>query len=119
MDKKIAIGIFISLAVATIFSPMYVHAEPTIVYLNKCTDESTWDCLNKTQAAKRAETRAQVNQACRSKKCPVIFSVDPWRPDKDTWVFGARLIKGKLYFAAMPGCPNGRRNLEAILRRLK
>lgn len=111
--------LFICLCMLFIFGSSAYAQPPLVVFLNKCTDESTWDCLNKTQAAKRAETRAQVNQACRGKKCPVIFSVDPWRPDKDTWVFGARLIKGKLYFSAMPGCPNGRRNLEALLRRLK
>lgn len=94
------------------------QAEPTIVYHNKCLD-SDLACLNITQAATKPETRRQVNQACRGKKCPVIHSVDPWRPDRETWEFGAWRRKGKVYFSAMPGCPNARRDLESLLRKMK
>ena len=85
-------------------------AEPTIVFLNKCVDidytNPDWTCLNLTQAAQKAETRAQVNRACRGRKCPTIYSIDPKRPDKDTWLFGAWHKKGKVYFsyARMPQC---------------
>jgi hypothetical protein len=89
------------------------HAEPTIVYQNKCIDETNWDCRNKIQGATRAETRRQVNQACRGIKCPVIFSIDPIRPD---WSYGAWYRKGKVYFAADPGgCPNALRELRRLL----
>jgi hypothetical protein len=128
-DKTVAILIFAGLALACILSPLYAQAEPKIIYLNKCVDESTWDCLNLTQAAKRAETRQQVNQACRGKKCPTIYSVDPRTSPKNCnpdlyvgdceWNFGAWKKNGRIEFAAMPGCPNARWELEKLLRRLR
>jgi len=89
---------------------------PTIVYLNKCIDESTWTCLNKTQAAKREETREQANKACKRIKCPIIYSVDPIK-FRGGFEFGAWKRKGKIYFSAMPKCPNARWILERLLRR--
>lgn len=72
-------------------------------------------CHNITQAAKRAETREQVNRACRGRKCPIIFSVDPLRRDGG-YEFGAWRVKKGIKFAAMPGCRNAERKLRGLVR---
>jgi hypothetical protein len=128
------------LAVILLTCTSLAHAEAKIVFLNKCpdlpaeafipaTNKAEWDaktvlwaCLNETQAAQSSETKEQVQLAIKNtkfKKNITIYSVDPRRPDRDTWEFGAWLRNGKVYFSAMPGCPNGRRVLEKLLRRLK
>lgn len=98
----------------------------TIEYLNKCADINPaapdWKCLNRTQAAQRPETKAQVIEAIRKsrfKKNITIYSIDPLRPNKDEWVFGAWKRGKYVFFAAMPDCPNARVDLTRLLRRLK
>lgn len=95
------------------------QADAIIVYHNKCLD-ADWTCRNKTQAADKTNIRVQVYLACSAMFCPVIHSVDPWRPDENTWQFGARVKRGKILFAADPTCPHSRRQLRAlVLRRSK
>ena len=93
---------------------------PKIVFLNKCADvdinNPDWRCLNKTQAAQSLEVKKQVNQACKRKHCPTIYSIDPKRNRGGDYLFGAWRTNGRVYFAAMPGCPNGRKALERLLR---
>ena len=105
------------LALLSLLATTSVQAQPTIVYQNKCIKED-WPCLNRTQAAKRAETREQVNKACRGVKCPIIFSIDPIK-FRGGFEFGAWKRNGRLYFSAMPKCPNARWMLERVLRRTK
>ena len=92
-----------------------VQAETRVVFLNKCVDESNLECLNKTQAATRMETLRQVRRVCRGVKCPVIYSVDPIHRNQDVWTYGAWKRNDKIYFAAMPGCPNATKYLKKLI----
>lgn len=106
----------------------FARAEQTveIKYMNKCADINPvapdWKCLNRTQAAQRPETRAQIIEAIRKakfKKNLTIYSIDPIQPKKGEWEFGAWKRGKYVFFAAMPGCPNARVELTRLLRRLK
>ena len=92
---------------------------PRVIFLNKCKDINPsapdWTCLNKSQAAQSFEVKAQVNQACKRKHCPTIYSIDP-KVSHGDYTFGAWRVNAKVYFAAMPGCPSGRKALERLLR---
>jgi hypothetical protein len=97
-----------------------------INYMNKCADidpaAPDWTCLNRTQAAQRPETREQIIEALKKakyKKNITIYSIDPLRPRRGEWVFGAWKRGKYVFFAAMPGCPNARVELTRLLRRLK
>jgi hypothetical protein len=103
-------------------------AMPRVIFLNKCPDYTdSWDCLNATQGSQHSETLRQVKIACRGIKCPTIYSVDPiqrgiYDPKIDmlyqsinlSYEFGAWRRRGRVEFAAMPGCVN----TIAILRKL-
>ena len=99
------------------------QAQVTVRFENKCPDFSgDWACLNETQAAQKPEILSQVWRAVRHakiKKPLVIYSVDPIRDSLGNYYFGAHIDNGKIYFRAMPGCPNARRDLERLLRKLK
>jgi len=97
-----------------------------INYMNKCADidpaAPDWKCLNRTQAAQRPETRAQILEAIKKakyKKNLTIYSIDPIQPRRGEWQFGAWKRGKYIFFAAMPGCPNARVELTRLLRRLK
>jgi len=109
----------------------------TVVFKNKCPDliGEDYSCLNRSQAAQHGETISQIELAlknARYKKPITIYSIDPkfkgkWKEGVDIvfqddleYTFGAWLRNGKVYFAAMPGsCPNARKELERLLRKLK
>ncbi len=111
----------------------------TVIWKNKCPDlppeafipatnlaewdalTLQWACFNEHQSAQSSETLKQIRTAIKNtkyKKPITIYSVDPYCT-KDFCDYGARVKKGKLYFAADPGgCPNARRTLEREIRRL-
>lgn len=99
-----------------------------VIFQNACPDYTNdWTCLNYTQAAQSFETIQQIKLARKKtgfKRKMTIVSIDPIRrgknPEKDmTWEYGAWERKGKIYFAAMSGCPNARVQLERLFRRLR
>lgn len=93
------------------------QAEPLIVFNNKCIDETDWTCRNIIQGATRAETRSQVNLACKGISCPKIFSEDP-TIGRHSWIYGAYIKHRQIHFAADPGgCPNARRRLRSLVLR--
>jgi hypothetical protein len=99
----------------------YQQGKVKIVFKNKCPDlvADDWSCLNRTQAAQTAETIEQVLEAVKNTKYKgrlTIHSIDPKRPSRGVWEFGAWKKGSKIAFAAMPGCPNAREELEQILR---
>jgi hypothetical protein len=117
--------IFWILATACVLSPVYVHAQTRVAihWYNKCPDfTGDWTCLNETQAAQRPEVINQITRAVRKvqyKKDLIIYSIDPKRPDSDTWEHGAWNKGDVIEFAAMTGCPNARWKLEKLLKRRK
>lgn len=108
----------------------YAQAEsPKLIFKNKCADidpaNPDWTCLNKTQAAQSVEATEQVLLAIKNtkfKKPITIILRDPKILHSAEygryWQFGAWLVNGKIEFAAMPGCPNGRKLLERLLRQI-
>jgi len=127
--KEKTLYIFIAvLACAVMLGINQAKAEQVlrINYMNKCADidpaAPDWSCLNRTQAAQRPETRAQILEAIKKakyKKNLTIYSIDPIRPRRGEWEFGAWKRGKYIFFAAMPGCPNARVELTRLLRRLK
>ncbi len=98
----------------------------TIKYMNKCADidpaAPDWTCLDKTQAAQRAETRQQIIEAIRRakyRKNIKIYSVDPLKPRRGEWHYGAWKRGKYIFFAAMPDCDDAIRDLARLLRKLK
>lgn len=118
-------GFLMALAcfLAFLFFSAIARAEPyTVTFQNKCEDidpaKPDWTCLNLSQGCQRAETLAQVAKAIRNtkyKKHITIYSIDPKRRGGD-YLFGAWKVRGKVYFACMPGCVNAKRDLERLLR---
>lgn len=146
MKEKTLYIIATVLALLALFGISQAKAEQVlrINYMNKCADidpvalataeamsdpkqryaevTKLWKCLNGTQAAQRPETREQIIEAitkAKYKKDITIYSIDPLRPNKDAWVFGAWKRGKYIFFSAMPGCPNARVELTRLLRRLK
>jgi len=116
------------LALLALFGISQAKAEQVlrINYMNKCADidptNPDWSCLNRTQAAQRPETRAQIIEAmqkARYRKNLTIYSIDPIQPRRGEWQFGAWKRGKYIFFAAMPDCPNARVELTRLLRRLK
>ena len=98
------------------------QAEVKVIYQNKCNVFSGWDCFNETQGATVQETLSQVLLAVKNtkyKKNLVVYSIDPKRPKANEWEYGAWFKRGRIYFSAMPGCPNARWDLERLLRRMR
>lgn len=93
------------------------NAEPTIVFKNKCIDETNFACRNKVQGATREEVRYQVNKACKGLKCPVIVSVDPIQIKGD-YLYDVWGDSKQMVFIGMPGnCPDSQRKLRRLVRR--
>jgi len=118
--------IIFSVAIMTLWNSCSpAHADVRIVYLNKCADINPvapdWTCLNETQAAQHGETLYQVAMAvknARFTKDLVIYSIDPiYVPEEEAYHFGVRVLRGRLYFAAMPGCYQARVSLQRELKR--
>jgi hypothetical protein len=93
------------------------QAEVKIVYLNKCQDFD-WPCVNQTQSADSENIRRQVVRACRKRKCPIIYSIDPLIDRNGDYNFGAWIRHRYVFFAADPTCPHAREILERTLDRL-
>lgn len=117
-----------------------------LIFLNECPDvppegfikpttpeewlarRKLWECHNRTQASQRQETFEKVWAASyntKLKKPTTICSVDPKikyeNGEAAEWRFGAWKSKRKgcdIDYADMPGCPNARRDLERLLRRM-
>lgn len=112
----------------------------TVIWKNKCPDlppeaflpvatEAEWEarhqlwlCHNQSQGAQTYETLRQIKLAIKNtgfKKKVTVYSIDPYCT-KDYCDYGAKVKKGKLYYAAdVNGCAPARRTLERELRKLK
>jgi len=112
----------------------------TVIWKNKCPDlppeaflpatnlaewdalTVLWSCHNRSQGAQTSETLRQIKLAIKNtgfKKKITVYSIDPYCT-KDYCDYGAKVIKGKLYYAAdVNGCAPARRTLERKLRKLK
>lgn len=114
--KYICIALFLLLSTS-------VEAQNYKVFiLNECNLFDDWDCYDRTQAAKIPEILEQVDTAVRNTKYTkrlIIYSIDPIIDRHGDYNFGVRVFKHKIFYAAMPGCPNARRSLERLLRRMK
>lgn len=113
------------LLVGTFFAGCEVAVADKIIFKNFCEDidpvKPDWTCLDESGGAQTDETIAQVKLARKNTnyKRGKIISVDPMRPSRHIWEYGAWYNKGKIYFSAMPGCPNARWELEQIFLKLK
>lgn len=139
---------FILLCLLSTFAVAPVSAEVKYSFKNKCADidpaalasanaltdriergaalDVLWECLNKTQAAQSEEAVAQLLLAVKNtgfkKKIPFVLRDPKILRNEEYgryWEFGAWYVNGRIEFAAMPGCPNARKILERLLRRLK
>ena len=117
--------IITTLVLALVVSLLTYDAEAapfTVVFKNHCGPvvNDDWTCTNKYQNASQEQVFKQVAKALKNvgyKKHITIYSIDPKRPDRDAWLYGAWIVKSKVYFAADPGgCPNARKQLERVLR---
>jgi hypothetical protein len=112
------------LALTTLLSCQPALADK-IIFKNYCKDidpvKPDWTCLNESQAAQTKETIEQIKLARKNTnyKRGKIISVDPMRYSRGVWEYGAWYNKGKIYFAAMPGCPNARWELEQLFLKLR
>lgn len=134
----IALGWMVAGAEAQIYATQ--EGKLTVIWGNRCKDvppeaffavttEAEWEarhqlwlCHNQSQGAQTYETLRQIKLAIKNtgfKKKITVYSVDPYCT-KDYCDYGAKIVKGKLYYAAdVNGCAPARRTLERELRRIK
>lgn len=139
MRYLLALLLFTSSVEAQIYAEILPTGQ-TVIFKNKCPDlppeafipatnlaewealTITWACFNLHQSAQSSEILRQIKLALKNtrfNKKITIYSVDPYCT-KDYCEYDAKVVKGKVYFSGDPGgCPNVRRKLERLLRKLK